>query len=453
MSVKNWLVGLPPMATVCGGLGQVKALPIGKCLVVLVALVLVFSPIPAVAEWFQMAKLTASDGGPGDRFGQHCSMYGNWAIVAAPNKASNTGAIYAYERNGGNWDDGTLIASGQAAEDGFGMDNSIWGNQVIVGAFGNDEKATDAGAAYISEWSGSSWSEPKKLTAPDYGAGDRFGSRVSTSGRYAIVGAEAKDSHRGAAYIFHKKDPNDIESWDDDAPQRLEPPDQAAGDNFGSGVMINGHYAIVGAPQLDNSGTGKAYVYQLSDSDSTWSLIATLTDDGLTPGDSFGMHVAITNEYALVGAPYADDYGAYSGEAYLFEAPDNGWECWNDVDDKAIKLPHPGDPPGPSDCFGGSVALSDEYAVVGAALMNSAFVYSLDDLDSNPQKLFVEGSTYFGTDVDIWEDYLIVGDDLTNGWTGAAYVFTIPEPSMLVALLSMAAIGLLMAWRKRRRAA
>jgi hypothetical protein len=65
---------------------------------------------------------------------------------------------------------------------------------------------TNAGAAYVFERSGTSWSETMKLVPSDSAMGAHFGSSVDYAGREAVVGAYLDDNaggnNAGAAYVF-----------------------------------------------------------------------------------------------------------------------------------------------------------------------------------------------------------------------------------------------------------
>ena len=97
------------------------------------------------------------------------------------------------------------LASDGGASDNFGFSVSIDGDYAIVGAMGDDDKATNTGSAYVFVRSGTTWTQQAKLTANDGQSGDNFGESVSISGDYAIVGVPREDdkgSGAGAAYIF-----------------------------------------------------------------------------------------------------------------------------------------------------------------------------------------------------------------------------------------------------------
>ena len=81
-----------------------------------------------------------------------------------------------------------------------------------------------------------------------------------------------------------------------------------------------------------------------------------LASDGAT-GDYFGWSVALSGDYALVGAYKDDDNGSSSGSAYVFVRSGSSWS------QQAKLLASDG---AADDRFGYSVALSGDYALVGA---------------------------------------------------------------------------------------
>ncbi len=107
-----------------------------------------------------------------------------------------------------------------------------------------------------------------KLTAPDAQAEDYFGCSANLSGDYVIVGAWGKDADSitggndatGAAYVFRRTGAN---SWDGGT--KLTAPDAQAFYLFGIDVAVSGDYAIVGAWEEDagSSRAGAAYVFQI----------------------------------------------------------------------------------------------------------------------------------------------------------------------------------------------
>ena len=101
--------------------------------------------------------------------------------------------------------------------------------------------------------------------------------------------------------------------------------------SFGSSVAISGDYAIVGASLDDNPkgiDVGGAYIYERVD-ERNWSNPISLTLPlELEEGSQFGLSVAIDGDYAIVGAPYDDnDIGIDAGSVYTYVRSSSG--SWN----------------------------------------------------------------------------------------------------------------------------
>ncbi|MCH7566943.1 MAG: choice-of-anchor D domain-containing protein, partial [Nitrospirae bacterium] len=66
-----------------------------------------------------------------------------------------------------------ITASDGAVNDNFGSSVSISGDYAVVGAMGDDDNGTDAGSAYVFKRTGTSWAQEAKLLASDGAADDR----------------------------------------------------------------------------------------------------------------------------------------------------------------------------------------------------------------------------------------------------------------------------------------
>lgn len=172
---------------------------------------------PTSDSWGEVLKLTASDAADGDQFGYSVSISGDYAVLGAPYKdgtGADEGASYVYYRDQGgtdNWGQVTkLTASDAAAGDEYGNSVAIDGDYVVAGALGEDGAGTDQGAAYVygrDEGGADNWGEVVKLAASDAADSDEFGSSVSISGDYILVGAPYEDgtgTDQGAAYVFYR---------------------------------------------------------------------------------------------------------------------------------------------------------------------------------------------------------------------------------------------------------
>ncbi|NQT96128.1 MAG: choice-of-anchor D domain-containing protein [Candidatus Marinimicrobia bacterium] len=398
-------------------------------------------------------KVTASDGGADDAFGGSTSISGDYAIVGAygdDDNGSLSGSAYIFHRSGTSWSqEAKLTSSDGVVDDRFGGSVSISGDYAIVGAYMDDVGANwDQGSAYIFYRSGTSWSQQAKLTASDGESGDYFGYSVTISGDYVIVGAYGDDiniSAEGSAYIFYRSGT----SWSQQA--KLVASDGTVDAFLGKSVSISGNYAIVGACRDDigaNSNQGSAYLFEKPGGGwSNMTETAKLTTSDGAADDQFGVSVAISGDYALVGSWQDDDSGNESGSAYLFEKPVGGWSNMTET----AKLTASDGASGAY--FGVSTSVFGDYAIVAAtgdddngSTSGSAYIFHRDGTTWGQQTklLASDGASwdFFGISVTISSAYVIVGakgDDDNGSYSGSAYIYSgiIPAPLLSVFPLSL----------------
>ena len=214
-------------------------------------------------------------------------------------------------------------------------------------------------------------------------------------------------------------------------PSRFPNPNGQAQDQAGFSVGIDSTFAIVGVPRSDTlqPNGGKALIYRRSGN--SWVLDATIVPADPSHNADFGWSLGISGDRAIVGAFTHAELPYITGAAYFFERVDGAWtEMAHFLGDSAQESG-----------FGASVAISGDYAVVGAALPppptfagpGRAFVYRRDSasgswtrdtiLTASDQIDFIE----FGTSVAIDGGVLVVGAErgvkANTIIGGAAYVF------------------------------
>ena len=294
-------------------------------------------------SWTEEKKLIAFDDERTDQYGISVSVSGDVIVIGAPwedescggSPGCNAGAAYVYRFTGKTWElDQKLMASDADFIDEFGLSVSISGNNILVGARGDNDDGFNSGSAYIFEYDGETWVETPKLTASDAQEGDEFGWGVSISGDVAIIGAGLDDTacpenvlcNSGSAYIFRF----DGKKWIEE--QKIEAPDMAQGDQFGRSVSIDGGYAVVGSrwnddlcPEDPDCDSGAAYLFRFGGAAPIgWSLQQKLTPNDPDVRDLYGSAVVVNNHTVFVGSEGDDDDGTGSGSAYFYalDGPD-----------------------------------------------------------------------------------------------------------------------------------
>ena len=309
-------------------------------------------------DWTIQDKLIDEDGADRDWFGFSVSISGDYTVVGAParNEAGiKSGCAYVFARTGETWTKRSKLTPPDGAADAwFGYSVSISGERAMVGAVGDDEKGSKAGAVYIFEPGDPNWPMRQKITAEDAEADDKFGFSVCINGDDAIVGAIKDDDSgddAGAVYILHF----DGENWLQQ--QKLLPSDGQAGNWFGYSVSIDGNYAAAGAIYDNENGVNSGSAYVFKRYGQSWVEEAKLVASDAAAGDKFGYSVSVTGDSVIVGARLDDDNGSSSGSAYVFSRKGLDWSTEQ-------KLTASDGAPG--DWLGFSVAGSADYAIVGA---------------------------------------------------------------------------------------
>jgi len=328
-----------------------------------------------------------------DRFGLGVAAVGsNFAVGAYLDGTAGThaGAAYLFDSA-----TGTLLHTflGEAANDHFSYNQSCGfrattalGNDLVLGAMGNNSGASMAGAVY--RCSTTTGELLLKIPNPDPHANDNFGAAVTTVGDKILVGAQGVDSTTGKAYLFDGSTGKPLLTIDNPTPQ--------AGDYFGYSVAGLGSKLVVSAPDLypGSHAGGVVYVFD----GTSGNLLLTIPNPTPDIGDEFGHAFAVVGNEILVGAHYDGTDGYRSGMAYLFDG---------DTGNLLLTIHNP--TPNADDLFGNTVAP-------------------------------------FGTDFLIGAVY----DDTDGTNAGIVYRFQgVPEPGSVAMLAGIAVTALLYWWRKR----
>jgi len=292
----------------------------------------------------------------------------------------------------------------------IGRSVSISGDYAVIG---RDAYVNVKGAAHMFKRNRTGWVEQQRLSPSDSADGDYFGRSVAISGDYVVVGACGNNNCKGAAYIFTR----DGTSWLQQ--QKLTALDGVADDDFGLSVSISGDYALIGMPGDDNW-RGSAYIFKRDGTG--WTQRQKLVGSGTSAGDEFGRHVRVNGNYLIISSR---EHWGWTGSAYIFEFDGTHW-----IEQKKL-LASDG---AYLDGFGESLAISDEYAIVGSpsdddrgSRSGSAYVFKREGITWVQQQkiLASDGSTgaHFASSISMEGDYAVIGADCDYYFKGSAYVF------------------------------
>ena len=193
--------------------------------------------------------------------------------------------------------------------------------------------------------------------AEDATALDRFGNSVAFSGDSVVVGAlfhgerVGRSPGPGSVYVFARQGGELVQQ------AKLTAKDASPGDRFGVSVAISGDTIVVGADDADIVGKDSGAVYVFQRSGTGWIQEAKLTASDAAAGEEFGRSVSISGDTIVVGADDAAGEVVDSGAAYVFQRRGTRWV-------QQAKLT--AEDGWGNDEFGRSVAISGATIVIGA---------------------------------------------------------------------------------------
>ena len=254
-----------------------------------------------------------------DGFGYSVSLDGNRMAIGArgnDGNGSSAGHVRVYEWSGSAWTQLGTDIDGEAAGDAFGWSVSLDGNRLAIGGRGNDGTGTDAGHVRVYEWSGNAWVQLGGDIDGEV-AGNRSGSSVSLDGDRLAIGATGNDGNGIRA--GHVR----VYEWSGAAWVQLgtDIDGEAAGDCSGQAVSLDSNRLAIGAIWNDGNGRNAGHVRVYEWSGTAWGQLGT-DIDGEAAGDQSGESVSLDGNRLAIGAPENDGSGRRAGHVRVYYLPE-----------------------------------------------------------------------------------------------------------------------------------
>jgi hypothetical protein len=237
------------------------------------------------SSWVQAAKLVAHDQVWPEAFGSSMALSGSTLLATAPDKKVNgldgAGQVYAFERSGdGSWvESAHLLPNDLSAYKHFGSSISISGNYVLIGADNSQVGVQEAAYLFQKDAAGH-WSQVFKFGSPTGDAHILFGYSVALDGDWAVIGApfSQQNGSTGSAYVYHRDASG---SWSQIA-QLFQSAANVQG-NLGISASLSGTTAFFGSLSLSStfSSHGAASEFRLDPIDGDFN------DDGIVDGADY----------------------------------------------------------------------------------------------------------------------------------------------------------------------
>lgn len=299
--------------------------------------------------WSQQAYVKSSIT-PSHGFGYYVALSGNTLAATATNDVS----VFVFQRTGTTWTqqariDGTTASPAAIPDNSFGHALSLSGDTLAIGAPYQDF-SNYAGAVYIYQRNGATWTQQAYLREQIAGINDFFGGTLSLVNDTLVVGASGEDSAAtgingnesddsadgsGAVYVFQRTGT----SWVQQTYIKASNTDK--NDSFGATVAFSGELLAIGASgesggstgvggdQSDNSKSNSGAVYLFRKDGPSWKQQSYIKASNTGTGDFFST-VALSGDTLVVGAyselsgatgingNQMDDSTVYAGAVYVF---------------------------------------------------------------------------------------------------------------------------------------
>jgi MYXO-CTERM domain-containing protein len=247
----------------------------------------------------------------GGSFGQSLSLSGETLAVG-----SSDGVVFVYLRSGSQWVQQAVLIQPSGATD-FAEAAALSGDRLVVSA---DEETVSgvllAGALYIYDRTGTTWSAPQRLVAPDPMTSDNLGGSLAFDGTTLVAGADwnrhggEPGTYRGGRVFVFTVGPT--LPWTSQTFTGFD-------STTGMSVALSGNTVAYGAPQETAGGANPYYgaVYILENIGGTWQSIQNFKSP-TTSMHYFGWEVGLGSSACIVAAPTFHAVGTDLGAAYAY---------------------------------------------------------------------------------------------------------------------------------------
>lgn len=296
-----------------------------------------------------------------------------------------------------------VLYSSTDPQNGEGSQVKLTPYLTAVGAYLDDDTATNSGAVYLC----STYYNLliKKIKASDPQTSDYFGEQVAMGSGRIVVGVANDDSYTGSVHLYNYSGNHLL---------KIRSPTITANQQFGRCVAIGAGRIIVGSMPTGTAGTGytgSVYMYDLHG-----NYIQKITfASSVTAG--FGSSIAIGNNRIIISETY---YNTYAGRIHIY-----------DINGNPLSIISPPDP-STGDEYGTRVSIGNGRIVVtspkdddNGSNSGSAYIYDINGTyiskikpsDGAANENFGLSSAVVGG------GRIIIGSSGNLGSNGAAYLF------------------------------
>jgi hypothetical protein len=278
-------------------------------------------------------RLLAGNGTASQQFGQTVDLDGDVAVIGST-LATPIVPIRVFERSAGTWLETATLTPGDGALGAvFGYDVAVSGDTIVVGAPERAGAGPRRSGVYVYELVNNAWTETAKLTVVEPQTDDQFGVSVDISGDSIVIGANGADRVGFTALQGTAYVfVRTGQTWQ--LQQKIFATDGATFDNFGGSVAIQGDRVLVGSVGSDNGNASPSFnagaAYVFERVGVQWTQRAKLIANDGMQMDFLGGSVAMSDDVVVAGAARARN-GIAANQGAAYVFESNGNNVWTQV--------------------------------------------------------------------------------------------------------------------------
>ena len=276
----------------------------------------------AFGNFTLMQKLNAQDTDRVIGLGMDIALRGDYMVVGAERTFTNglvyAGSAYVFKRVAGLWQQMAELVNGNPesqAQFGYSVAINEQGNRIVVGEPRASDGTQRLGNAHAYVLDNGAWVYEQQLRPGDLQTAKFYGYSVAIKDDDVIAIGAMNDNENataaGAVYVYNRAANN----WVFDDKLFATDPSNYTYGRFGASLLFENGSLWVGAETRHATGA----LFQHKRVNNVWVEHAVYSDPLSVSNDKFANKFSVDAGFAVVGSPYANDAGSYSGAFTLIQ--------------------------------------------------------------------------------------------------------------------------------------
>jgi len=269
--------------------------------------------------WVLEDMLEASDAMNWDSFGNAISIDNDRVMIGAFRKNNLAGAVYVFEYNStaNQWIQVQKLIPNDTSQsnDFFGSSIILRGDTAFIGASLTNNAVSTSGSVYVYKLINGVWTQSQEMFANPEINYDYFGNYLAFSNGRLFV-SSIGIAHDGAVHVFEENNGQ----WTHK--DKITAPDSGTKDYFGSSLYAFGDRVFIGARNVEQAGivnVGAVYIFDYDNNNSNWNMTTKILPQNPSENLFFSYSLLANGDNLYISALYTDDISPNSGTIFHYK--------------------------------------------------------------------------------------------------------------------------------------